>query len=177
MVRAYVGLGANLGDPRRQVESALGALGRLGASRRGPVSPPYRSAPLGPADQPDYLNAVVVLDTVLAPLPLLDALQAIESAAGRIRGRRWGPRRLDLDLLLYGDRRIDEARLTVPHPGLATRAFVLYPLVDLCGRHFRLPCGTDLGTLLDSCPGPTPARQGWMLSASGDEADRDRDDG
>jgi len=172
--RCYIGLGANLGDPLHQLRKAVGALATLPRSRRGPVSPLYRSAPLGPQDQPDFLNAVATVDTALAPLTLLDALQRIEADAGRVRGRRWGPRTLDLDLLLYGEQRIVTARLTVPHPGLAGRAFVLWPLADLCGRDFRLPCGEDIGTLMSACPGPAPARQGEPLVPAGEGIDSDQ---
>ena len=159
MVRCYIGLGANLGDPLRQLREAARALAALPGSSRGPLSPVYRSAPLGPQDQPDFLNAVAALDSSLAPLELLDALQRIEAAAGRVRGRRWGPRTLDLDLLLYGERQLALPRLTVPHPRIAERSFVLWPLADLCGEDFRLPWGADIGTLKRACPGPAPERQ------------------
>ncbi len=130
MIRAYLGLGSNLGRPVEQLDRALAALRELPDSRLDAVSRYYRNPPMGPA-QPDYVNAVAALDTELEPLVLLDALQAIENAQGRTRELRWGPRTLDLDLLLYGDRRIDLPRLHVPHPGLAQRAFVLLPLAEL----------------------------------------------
>lgn len=132
-VRAFVGVGSNLGDPAAQVRDALEALGRLPATRRVAASRRYRNPPMGPRMQPDYVNAVAELATGLEPLALLDALQGLEAEAGRRRraGVRWGPRPLDLDLLLYGDRRIALPRLTVPHPGLRRRAFVLYPLAEL----------------------------------------------
>lgn len=171
----FLGLGANLGEPRRQLESAVEALEGLRRCRLLSVSPVYRSAPLGPRDQPDYLNAAARLDTELSPHDLLTTLQALETAAGRVRGRRWGPRTLDLDLLLYGRERMETPDLTLPHPGIPDRMFVLQPLIDLCGRHFRLPCGAELGTLLDSCPGPAPERQRWTLKPPGDGVDRDRD--
>ncbi|MHA7814967.1 MAG: 2-amino-4-hydroxy-6-hydroxymethyldihydropteridine diphosphokinase [Pseudohaliea sp.] len=167
MQRCYIGLGANLGHPLRQLRDAARALAGLPGCRPGPLSPLYRSAPLGPRDQPDFLNAVAALDTVLAPLDLLDALQHIEAGAGRVRGRRWGPRTLDLDLLLYGDRELQLPRLTVPHPGIAERAFVLWPLADLCGEDFRLPWGSDIGTLKRACPGPAPERQAEGLGPAG----------
>ena len=173
MQRCFIGLGANLGDPPRQLREAVAALGEIPRSRRGSVSRLYRSAPLGPQDQPDFFNAVATLDTALAPLDLLDALQRIEAVAGRVRARRWGPRTLDLDLLLYGERRINETRLTVPHPGLARRAFVLWPLADLCGRDFELPCGEDLGTLMTACPGPAPASLGERLLPTAEGGDSD----
>ncbi len=131
-VRAWVGIGANLEDPRRQVETALGELAALPSTRLVTASSRYRTPPMGPPDQPDYVNAVAELETALAPLALLDELQRIESAHLRQRGaERWGPRTLDLDLLLYGDARLDLPRLTVPHPGIADRAFVLVPLAEI----------------------------------------------
>lgn len=127
---AYVGLGANLGDLRRTLESALAALhGVVGVCVTG-VSGAYRSAPVD-AEGPDYLNAVARIETTLTPLALLDALQAIEQGHGRERPYLHAPRTLDLDLLLYGDQIIDLERLTVPHPRLHRRAFVLRPLLEL----------------------------------------------
>ncbi len=131
MNRVWIGLGSNLDDPAGQVRAGLNALAGLPDSRPGPVSELFRSAPVGMTDQPDFCNAVAGLDTDLEPLLLLEALQAIERAAGRCRTRRWGPRTLDLDVLLYGDRRIDLPTLTVPHPRLAERAFVLVPLASV----------------------------------------------
>lgn len=131
-IRAYIGLGSNLDDPKQQLQQALEGLRQVPESRLTAVSRFYRSKPMGPADQPDYVNAVVMFDTCLAPLALLDALQAIEQAQGRVReGERWGPRTLDLDLLLYGPEVIDLPRLQVPHPGIIQRSFVLQPLFDL----------------------------------------------
>jgi len=138
-VRVYVALGSNLGDRHATLDdarNALAGLARPASSFRcsARVESPAMRVPERPAErQPDYLNAVAVLDTVLSPHDLLDALQGIESAAGRRRipGQRWGARTLDLDLLLYGERRVEDARLSVPHPGIAHRAFVLAPLYDL----------------------------------------------
>ncbi|WP_077035692.1 2-amino-4-hydroxy-6-hydroxymethyldihydropteridine diphosphokinase [Pelomonas sp. KK5] len=129
-VRAYIGLGANLGDLRRTLDEALVALAALPLTELRAASGFYRTAPVD-AGGPDYLNAVVMLDTTLAPEALLDALQAIEQAHGRERPYVNAPRTLDLDLLLYGDRRIVTPRLTVPHPRLHRRAFVLHPLLEL----------------------------------------------
>lgn len=151
-VRTYLGLGSNLADPHRQLQQALQALGRLPGSTLAAVSSLYASDPLGPPDQPRYVNAVAALDTALAPLDLLDALQAIELDQGRVRERRWGPRTLDIDLLLYGDRLIDEPRLTVPHYHLHARAFVLYPLAEVAPADFVLPDGRALADLLAACP-------------------------
>jgi len=141
-VRAYVGLGSNLGDRHATLDAAVRALGELASpastlrcSRR--YDSEALQVPERPDErQPDYLNAAVVLDTLLDPHALLDALQAIERAAGRTRidERRWGARTLDLDLLLYGERCLDDARLRVPHPGIPRRAFVLQPLHDLDAR-------------------------------------------
>jgi len=131
MTLAYVGLGANIGEPRRQLQAALQEIGALPDSRITGTSGFYRSAPVGHADQPDFLNAVVELDTDLPPALLLENLQKIEQSHGRTRPYAGAPRTLDLDLLLYGDETIDSARLTVPHPRMHERAFVLQPLLDL----------------------------------------------
>ncbi len=131
-IRAYIGLGSNLDEPLQQLQQAIIALQQIPDSRLTARSRFYRSKPMGPADQPDYVNAVAMFDTCLEPLALLDALQAIEQQQGRVRdGERWGPRTLDLDLLLYGPEAIDLPRLQVPHPGLTQRSFVLQPLFDL----------------------------------------------
>ncbi len=131
MISAYIGLGSNLDHPERQLLRAMEELDGIPETRLHRASSLYTGAPMGPQDQPDYLNAVAEIRTGLAPLLLLDELQRIEGQHGRIRGRRWGPRTLDLDLLLYGDRVIREQRLTVPHPGIARRAFVLKPLEEI----------------------------------------------
>jgi 2-amino-4-hydroxy-6-hydroxymethyldihydropteridine diphosphokinase len=130
--RAYVALGSNLGDPRAQVQAAFEALAGLPGTRLLRRSRLYRTAPWGLREQPDFVNAAALLDTVLAPHDLLDALLAIEAWAGRVRaGERWGPRVLDLDLLHVDGVRLDDPRLTLPHPRIAERAFVLLPLADL----------------------------------------------
>lgn len=129
-VSAWIGLGANLGDRGAALAQAVQALAALPATRCLKVSGLYASAPID-AGGPDYLNAVAELATRLAPLDLLDALQTIEQAAGRERPYRNAPRTLDLDLLLYGDQQIQTERLTVPHPRLAERAFVLLPLAEI----------------------------------------------
>ncbi len=131
-VQAFIGIGSNLADPVAQVRRAIDRLDQLPETSRRAASRLYRNPPMGPADQPDYVNAVAELETALPPQALLAALQGLEADAGRDRdGRRWGARPLDLDLLVYGDREIDEAALTVPHPGLASRAFVLHPLAEI----------------------------------------------
>lgn len=128
--RAFIGLGANLGDAVGALGAAILALSALPQTRLVGVSPLYRSAPVD-SSGPDYFNAVAAVETALAPIELLDALQAIELAHGRERPYRNAPRTLDLDVLLYGDLVIDTPRLTLPHPRLHERAFVLAPLADL----------------------------------------------
>lgn len=128
--RAYVGLGANLGDARRALASAVDALAALPDTRLVALSSLYRTAPID-SSGPDYLNAVAALDTALAPEALLDRLQAIEAEHGRERPYRNAPRTLDLDLLLHGDAVRDTERLLLPHPRLHRRAFVLLPLLEL----------------------------------------------
>lgn len=128
---AYIGIGSNLADPVQQVRQAVAALARLPQTTPGAVSSLYRTPPMGPPDQPDYVNAVAALTTTLHPRALLDALQDIERAQHRVRGRRWGPRTVDLDLLVYGELSIDDPKLRVPHPGLAERAFVVVPLLEI----------------------------------------------
>ncbi|MDH4567256.1 2-amino-4-hydroxy-6-hydroxymethyldihydropteridine diphosphokinase [Pseudomonas sp. BN414] len=152
MERVYIGLGSNLAEPVSQLRGALAALADLPRTRLAAVSSLYASDPLGPPDQPRYVNAVAALETELAPLELLDALQTIELAQGRVRkDERWGPRTLDLDILLFGQRRIDEPRLQVPHYHMHARAFVLYPLAEIA-VDLQLPDGRPLQTLLDACP-------------------------
>lgn len=151
MTAAYIGLGSNLEQPLIQLQRAVRALSHLPQSRLCAVSRVYRSAPVGPAGQPDYLNAAAHIETTLEALALLDALQAIEQDQGRRRPVRWGPRTLDLDLLLYGEQRIDHPRLIVPHPHLRERNFVLLPLADLDRGELLLPDGEDLATLVAQC--------------------------
>ncbi|WP_217476414.1 2-amino-4-hydroxy-6-hydroxymethyldihydropteridine diphosphokinase [Stutzerimonas stutzeri] len=153
MERVYIGLGSNLAEPRQQLRNALEALENIPSTRLVGVSSLYVSDPLGPSDQPRYNNAVAVLETSLTPLDLLDALQAIEQVQGRERkAERWGPRTLDLDILLFGDRVLAEPRLTVPHYHLHARAFVLYPLAEVAPAALRLADGRHLSELLAACP-------------------------
>ena len=151
-VRCYIGLGSNLDNPKDQVQRACEALHGLLDSTLEKLSPLYDSTPLGPSDQPDYCNAVAALDTGLAPLELLGQLQAIEHAHGRIRDRQWGARTLDLDLLIYGNLNMVSALLTVPHPGLSSRDFVLYPLADIAPPDLPIPGLGRLDELLAKCP-------------------------
>lgn len=150
--RAYIGLGSNLEQPAEQLRSAFRALAALPDSSLTAVSSLYVSPPLGPAEQPDYLNAVAALDTRLEPLQLLDCLQQIESQQGRQRKtERWGPRTLDLDILLFAQQVIDLPRLQVPHYHLQARPFVLYPLAEIA-PDLLLPDGRPLAELLQNCP-------------------------
>lgn len=131
MVVAYIGLGSNLADPQTQVLQALQALDGLPQTRVLARSSLYRSAPVGYLDQPDFINAVAQVETVLSPRELLDALLALEHECGRTREFRNAPRTLDLDLLLYGELQHHEHGLTVPHPQMHLRAFVLQPLLEI----------------------------------------------
>lgn len=150
MALAYIGLGSNLEDPLAQVKRAFDELAELPQTTLMARSAIYSSRAIGP-EQPDYINAVALLDTHLAPLALLDALQAIEQAHRRVRVQHWGPRTLDLDLLLYDEQIINDERLKVPHPYLTQRSFVLYPLADIT-PHLHLPDGTPLADLLNQFP-------------------------
>jgi 2-amino-4-hydroxy-6-hydroxymethyldihydropteridine diphosphokinase len=152
MTPAYLALGSNLSDPRNHLCNAVTALEALPDTSLERVSSLYQSAAVGPGTQPDYLNAVIRLATSLSALDLLDAMQTIEHQQGRVRDIRWGPRTLDIDLVLYGDSRIATARLSVPHPGMHERNFVLYPLREISDTNFAFPNGSDLDTLLQQCP-------------------------
>jgi 2-amino-4-hydroxy-6-hydroxymethyldihydropteridine diphosphokinase len=174
LIRTAVGLGSNLGDRRAHLRAAVGALDRLGEIDT--VSSVYETAPVGGPPQGSYLNAVVVLRTRLAPAELLDAFLEIEQSRGRQRRERWGPRSLDLDLLLYDDRVIDEPGLEVPHPEITRRRFVLEPLLEVWPEA-ALPDGTPLASLLPAVADQevrrlgrlTPARVGraatWVTAA------------
>ncbi len=151
-VSAYVGLGSNLESPRRQIASALDALAALPGTAVQSCSSLYRTAPVGYAGQPDFVNAVVCLQTALGPRQLLDALLEIECEQGRTRSVRNGPRTLDLDLLLHGDVRVDEPGLQVPHPRLAERAFVLVPLAEIAPA-LVLPDGGTVSELARTLAG------------------------
>ncbi|MES2682684.1 MAG: 2-amino-4-hydroxy-6-hydroxymethyldihydropteridine diphosphokinase [Pseudomonadota bacterium] len=153
-----MGLGANLGEPAAQLRAALLALAALPQTQVKKVSTFYRSSAIGPAGQPDYCNAVAQLDTALAPQDLLDAMQGIEDAAGRVRGTRWGARVLDLDLLLYGQVMCSTERLTLPHPELAFRDFVLWPLTEIAPE-VQVPLLGRARDLLAQLP--TPALSEW----------------
>ncbi|ANA19908.1 2-amino-4-hydroxy-6-hydroxymethyldihydropteridine diphosphokinase [Salmonella enterica] len=132
MTIAYIALGSNLASPLEQVNAALKAIADIPDSRIVAVSSFYRTPPLGPQDQPDYLNAAVALDTALAPEELLNYTQRIERQQGRERkAERWGPRTLDIDIMLFGDKIINTERLTVPHYDMKNRGFMLWPLFEV----------------------------------------------
>lgn len=151
-IRCYIGLGANLQQPVQQLQDAVAALAQLADSQLVAVSSFYGSRPMGPQDQPDYVNAVAAIDTKLDADSLLSQLQQIEQQQGRQRkAERWGPRTLDLDILLYGDATIATPTLTVPHYGMKQREFVLYPLHEIA-PDLTLPDGTVLTRLLSQVP-------------------------
>lgn len=150
-MRVFIGLGSNLADPISQVKQAIRDLQVLPQIRMIACSSLYKSPPMGPQDQPDYINAVVEVDTDLTPHILLDHLQSVEQQHGRVRQRRWGERTLDLDLLLYGEHVLDDDRLKVPHPGIAERSFVLYPLAELA-EDLLIPNMGKINFLLKQCP-------------------------
>lgn len=152
-VSAYIGIGSNLNDPRAQVNKALAALLCLPDSRLTACSALYLTAPWGPQDQPDYVNAAACIDTRLCPRELLGSLQDIEHGQGRVRGgTRWGARALDLDILLYGEAVIDLPGLRIPHPELDKRAFALVPLADIAPGDLSIPGRGTLARLLAACP-------------------------
>lgn len=146
--RVYIAIGSNLASPLEQVNAAIQAIGEIPDSRIMAVSSFYRTPPLGPQDQPDYLNAAVALETTLAPEALLDHTQRIELQQGRVRkAERWGPRTLDLDIMLFGDEVINTERLTVPHYDMKNRGFMLWPLVEIASE-LLFPGNTPLRTYL-----------------------------
>jgi len=151
MDKVFIGLGSNLDEPLAQLKKALAALKKMNDSQLINVSHFYRSLPMGPQDQPDYINAVAELKTKLSAEQLLGALQKIENEQGRVRQQRWGPRTLDLDILLYGNEVINTERLTVPHYGMKERNFVLYPLSELINGDFNIPNMGTMKKLLASC--------------------------
>ena len=153
LTTAYIGLGGNLGDPLKQLASARKEINAVPMLSELAFSSYYRSKPLGPADQPDYINAVMAVETGLAPHDLLRHLQQIELTHGRVRsGLRWGSRSLDLDILLYGKEQIADEWLTLPHPGIAQREFVLYPLAQIAPEDLLIPGKGALVELVKACP-------------------------
>ncbi|ELQ6261966.1 2-amino-4-hydroxy-6-hydroxymethyldihydropteridine diphosphokinase [Cronobacter malonaticus] len=149
MTLAFIALGSNLAEPLSQVNNALAALARIPGSRIVATSSFYRTPPLGPQDQPDYLNAAVALETTLSAEALLDNTQRIELEQGRVRkAERWGPRTLDLDIMLFGDATINTGRLTIPHYDMKNRAFMLLPLSEIAPA-LRFPDGERLADVLE----------------------------
>ncbi|HEX6988782.1 MAG TPA: 2-amino-4-hydroxy-6-hydroxymethyldihydropteridine diphosphokinase, partial [Bacillota bacterium] len=171
-VRAYLGIGANLGDRRGQLREAVRRLASEPGIHLMGVSPLYETAPIGLLDQPAFFNAVLAVDTTLFPSALLATCKRVEAAAGRLPGVRWGPRPLDVDILLYGDLGLAGPDLEIPHPRLAERAFAMRPLLDLA-PDAALPGGRPLAPLAAAVAAqeirriagpewaaPEPARQG-----------------
>lgn len=157
MTLAYIAIGSNLASPLEQVNAAITALGEIPHSQIVARSAFYRTPPLGPQDQPDYLNAAVALETTLDAEALLDHTQRIELAQGRVRkAERWGPRTLDLDIMLFGDEVINTPRLTVPHYDMHNRGFMLWPLFEIAPE-VLFPEGTPLACVLTQCGAPKPA--------------------
>lgn len=152
MISACIGIGSNLGSVLRQMRDAYAALASLPDARLAAASAIYRTAAVGPGDQPDYLNAVVALHTAMPADALLEVMHNIEAQAGREREEPWGARTLDLDLLLYGNVQISTPELTVPHPRIFERNFVLLPLSDICPASWCFPDGSRLDDRLLACP-------------------------
>lgn len=152
MQRVYLGLGANLNTPKKQLDDAVVALKNLPNSEFIACSHYYASKPMGPQDQPDYVNAVACINTSLQPEQLLDLTQAIELEHGRVRkAERWGARTLDIDILLFGEQVINTKRLTVPHYGLNEREFVVYPLQEIAPE-LILPSGVSIKQIANNLP-------------------------
>jgi len=149
MAEVFIGLGSNMDGPHDQLDRALESLSTSADIELVAVSDRYQTPPIGPS-QPDYINAVAQLRTSLPPEALLDKLQSIEQQQDRVRTVRWGPRTVDLDILLYDNMLCDTERLTIPHPRMAERTFVLLPLADI-NRDLSLPNGKTVGQLLANC--------------------------
>jgi len=148
--KVFLGLGSNLNSPPRQIKAALKTIAKLPGTQLMRCAPWYQSIAIGPGSQPRYINTVAEIDTVLKPLALLQALQQIEKQQGRKRIVRWGPRTLDIDILLYAKQTLKTRQLQIPHPRLGERNFVLYPLADIAPE-LSLPDGTSLARLLANC--------------------------
>lgn len=152
MISSFIGMGSNQSDPVTQLKQALLAMDKIPNCVVGRVSSLYSSRPMGPADQPDYINAVIELKTNLSPNELLKCLQQIELQQGRVRkDEQWGPRTLDLDIIFYGDLLIEQEDLVIPHYGYRTREFVLYPLSEI-DAEMPLPDGEILSGLIHKVP-------------------------
>lgn len=156
-VTVYIGLGSNLGRGPARLRNAIVAIDRLPRTHAGRRSSWYRSLPMGNVSQPLFTNAVLEVRTRLSPRALLTELQKIERRGGRVRTLRWGPRTLDLDILVYADIILNQRHLTIPHPGIPARAFVLYPLREIAPR-LEVPGMGTPASLIKDCPGPPPRR-------------------
>ena len=153
MFEVYIGLGSNLSNPEEQIRRAQESIARHADITEIDFSSLYASSPMGPQDQPDYVNAVMRVSTNLSAIALLRVLQEIENNQGRSRaGERWGARTLDLDLLLYADQQINTPDLIVPHRGLSERAFVLYPLQEIAPDDLFVPGKGAVKQLVSQCP-------------------------
>jgi 2-amino-4-hydroxy-6-hydroxymethyldihydropteridine diphosphokinase len=162
-MKAFIGLGSNLGEREAMIRQALEALAALPETDLVRASSLYDTEPVGDVDQPNFLNAVAQVDTDLSPRQLLWNLQLIERRLGRERTRRWGPRTIDLDLLLYGDEVIEEDDLRVPHPEMTRRAFVLVPLVELDPSLLNPVTGETLASHLSRLGARPPLKRGTRL--------------
>src|SRR3990167_6181572 len=151
MVTVYLGLGSNLDQPIQHIKTALIELKTLPQTKWICASRLYHSAPMGPQDQPEYINAVAKINTALSANTLLEYIQYLEEQHQRVRTRHWGERTLDIDILLYGDATIKTPQLTIPHPGLTEREFVLYPLYEIA-PDLQLPSGVSLASCREHCP-------------------------
>lgn len=174
MTLAYVGLGANLGDPAGNVRRAVRAVARLPGVTRIRSASLYQSSPVGVVDQPEFVNSVVEIETDASALELLRALKALERDLGRVPGVRWGPRVIDLDLLLFGDAQADDPELTLPHPQMWRRRFVLEPLAEL-RPDVRAPDGERIDAVLSRLDPTQVVRR--LDSVGGSSGDRERADG
>lgn len=150
-MRCFIGLGSNLENPAQQIDTAIQDIANIDQLSLVQRSSLYKSPPMGPQDQPDYINAVVEVETTLSAHELLDSLQSIEQQHGRVRKRHWGERTLDLDILLYAQQMIADERLNVPHPGIAERAFVIYPLAEIAPE-LMVPGKGNVAELMHACP-------------------------
>ncbi|MFY9996481.1 MAG: 2-amino-4-hydroxy-6-hydroxymethyldihydropteridine diphosphokinase [Leclercia sp.] len=158
MTLAFIAIGSNLASPLEQVNAAVQAMGDIPQTRVVALSAFYRTPPLGPQDQPDYLNAAIALQTALSADTLLDHTQRIELQQGRVRkAERWGPRTLDLDIMLFGDEVIHSERLTVPHYDMKRRGFMLWPLFEIAPQ-LSFPDGETLSAVLQQLNAEKPAR-------------------
>lgn len=150
-MQIYLGLGSNLESPAEQLRAARAAIANVSGISEISFSSLYRSPPMGGKQQPDYVNAVMAIETKLSPLELLTVTQRIENEHGRVRSERWGARTLDIDILLFGDEVLNSLDLIVPHYGMAERAFVLYPLFEIA-PDLEIPTHGKLADLVSRCP-------------------------